>query len=165
METLNRFLFLKTFQGLRHAHGLIFKGQSLAPGVSCYALARCFTSHFSQDMKVVFHKAAKADLTRNYRFLCTVTANRVCWNCGSSTELFFCSSCKVIQPPRDDINYFQILNWWVNWLLIKLNLINIMYKCNVCFNAYHGSTWLRFSFCLFIIYSPFSFLNPYVSYL
>ncbi|KAA0716832.1 Iron-sulfur cluster co-chaperone protein HscB, mitochondrial Hsc20 [Triplophysa tibetana] len=109
METLNRLLFLKTFQGLKHAHGLIYKGHSLAPGVSCFALQRCFTSH-NQDMKVVFHKAAKANLTLNYRCLCTVTAYRVCWNCGSSTELFFCSSCKVIQPPRDDINYFQILN-------------------------------------------------------
>ncbi|KAL1273752.1 hypothetical protein QQF64_026566 [Cirrhinus molitorella] len=40
----------------------------------------------------------------------TVTVNKLCWKCGSSAGLFFCSSCNVIQPPDDKTNYFDILN-------------------------------------------------------
>lgn len=49
------------------------------------------------------------------RGLCSGSSVRKCWSCGSSAQLFFCSSCKVIQPPHDKATYFQILNWWVQF--------------------------------------------------
>ncbi|XP_062874358.1 iron-sulfur cluster co-chaperone protein HscB [Trichomycterus rosablanca] len=38
------------------------------------------------------------------------SSGRKCWNCGSSAHLFFCSSCKSIQPPDQSLNYFHIFN-------------------------------------------------------
>uniref|UniRef100_A0A8B9J9D5 Si:ch211-207k7.4 n=1 Tax=Astyanax mexicanus TaxID=7994 RepID=A0A8B9J9D5_ASTMX len=35
---------------------------------------------------------------------------RSCWSCGSPAQLFFCSACKIIQPPNHGATYFQILN-------------------------------------------------------
>ncbi|XP_026866410.2 iron-sulfur cluster co-chaperone protein HscB [Electrophorus electricus] len=45
--------------------------------------------------------------TRNF---CTSSTVRNCWSCGSSRQLFFCSSCKVIQPPIENVNYFELFN-------------------------------------------------------
>ncbi|KAK1792241.1 hypothetical protein P4O66_012202 [Electrophorus voltai] len=44
------------------------------------------------------------------RNFCTSSTIRNCWSCGSSRKLFFCSSCKVIQPPIENVSYFELFN-------------------------------------------------------
>lgn len=56
------------------------------------------------QMVKCFHLATKR--------LCTHSANRRCWSCGSSAPSFFCPSCKLVQPPAERTSYFDILDWW-----------------------------------------------------
>ncbi|KAK2845386.1 hypothetical protein Q7C36_010240 [Tachysurus vachellii] len=41
---------------------------------------------------------------------CSCSSVRKCWSCGSSAQMFFCSSCNSIQPPQEKATYFEILN-------------------------------------------------------
>lgn len=38
-----------------------------------------------------------------------------CWSCkqplDSTTAEFFCSSCKIVQPPEEGTSYFKIMDW------------------------------------------------------
>ncbi|XP_051536351.1 iron-sulfur cluster co-chaperone protein HscB-like isoform X6 [Myxocyprinus asiaticus] len=116
MTTLDRLRFLLTSHGYKHANKFISNGQGVnITSHSCVSPPRPLSFH-SKDIKEVFHRtAAKGHLTLTCSQLskcfCTVSVNRLCWNCGSTVELFFCSSFKVIQPPDDDnTNYFDIMN-------------------------------------------------------
>lgn len=49
-------------------------------------------------------------LPRNY---CTGQVKLNCWNCKQrldKTPVFFCMSCKVIQPPEEGASYFKIMD-------------------------------------------------------
>lgn len=107
MITLYRLRFLLTSSGFNHARKCISDGQRLNIVLHpCFASERAVSSY----SRVV--KGRNAVL--NLRSFSTVTLHRLCWNCGSSAELFFCSSCNAIQPADDKTNYFDIMNWWVN---------------------------------------------------
>ncbi|XP_051549106.1 iron-sulfur cluster co-chaperone protein HscB-like isoform X1 [Myxocyprinus asiaticus] len=115
MTTLHRLRLLLTFHGFKHANKSISNGQSVnITSHSRVSPARALSCH-CKDIKDDFHRsAAKGHLTLNCSQLskcfCTVSVKRFCWNCRSTVELFFCSSCKVIQPPEDNTNYFDLLN-------------------------------------------------------
>ncbi|XP_056110749.1 iron-sulfur cluster co-chaperone protein HscB [Rhinichthys klamathensis goyatoka] len=106
MITLCRLRFLSTSFGFNHAHKCISDGHRLNIVVqSCFAPERA-TSSYSKDVN--HWNAVKGSL--HLKSFSTVTLNRLCWNCGSSAALFFCSSCNAIQPADDKTNYFDILN-------------------------------------------------------
>ncbi|XP_051750969.1 iron-sulfur cluster co-chaperone protein HscB [Ctenopharyngodon idella] len=106
MITLYRLRFLLTSSGFNHAHKCISDGQRLNIVLHpCFASQRAVSS-YSKDVKG--RNAVKGHL--NLKSFSTVTLNRLCWNCGSSAELFFCSSCNAIQPADYKTNYFDILN-------------------------------------------------------
>ncbi|XP_041079975.1 iron-sulfur cluster co-chaperone protein HscB [Polyodon spathula] len=47
------------------------------------------------------------------RTFSTVSKTYKCWNCGESlqqTHTYFCTTCKVLQPPDEDRNYFDIMD-------------------------------------------------------
>ncbi|KAK9975242.1 hypothetical protein ABG768_023295 [Culter alburnus] len=103
MITLYRLRFLLTSSGFNHARKCISDGQRLNIVLHpCFASERAVSSY----SRVV--KGRNAVL--NLRSFSTVTLHRLCWNCGSSAELFFCSSCNAIQPADDKTNYFDIMN-------------------------------------------------------
>ncbi|XP_051536342.1 uncharacterized protein LOC127430533 isoform X5 [Myxocyprinus asiaticus] len=125
MTTLDRLRFLLTSHGYKHANKFISNGQGVnITSHSCVSPPRPLSFH-SKDIKEVFHRtAAKGHLTLTCSQLskcfCTVSVNRLCWNCGSTVELFFCSSFKVIQPPDDDnTNYFDIMNCCICFLFLS----------------------------------------------
>uniref|UniRef100_A0A671QQS8 Iron-sulfur cluster co-chaperone protein HscB n=1 Tax=Sinocyclocheilus anshuiensis TaxID=1608454 RepID=A0A671QQS8_9TELE len=109
MITLYKLRFLLAPHGFKHANKCISNGQLLNfVLLPCFASGRAVSS-YRKDINGVFHcKAVKGHLSLNS--FSTGTVNRLCWKCGSSAELFFCSSCNVIQPPDDKTNYFDILN-------------------------------------------------------
>ncbi len=115
MITLYKLRFLLTSHGFKLANKFISNGQLLNLVLRpCFASGRSVSS-YRKDINGVSHcKAVKGHLSLNS--FSTVTVNRLCWKCGSSAELFFCSSCNVIQPPDGKTNYFDILNWWVKWM-------------------------------------------------
>ncbi|XP_058888905.1 iron-sulfur cluster co-chaperone protein HscB-like isoform X2 [Acipenser ruthenus] len=48
-----------------------------------------------------------------FRTFSTVLKTQNCWNCGESlqqTHTYFCTTCKVLQPPDEDRNYFDIMD-------------------------------------------------------
>ncbi|XP_065106116.1 iron-sulfur cluster co-chaperone protein HscB [Paramisgurnus dabryanus] len=107
MASLNRLRFLITFQRFENVNNFISNPRSRNfVSYSRFASGRSFTFHNKGMNAACHYKVAEG----NCRRFCSVTANRLCWKCGSSAELFFCSSCKVIQPPIDNTNYFCILN-------------------------------------------------------
>lgn len=120
MITLYRLRFLSTSFGFNHAHKCISDAQRLNIVLqSCFAPERA-TSSYNKDVK--HWNAVKGHL--NLKSFSTVTLNRLCWNCGSSAALFFCSSCNAIQPADDKTNYFDILNMWVNlWFSLYIFVI------------------------------------------
>uniref|UniRef100_A0A8C1E3A5 HscB mitochondrial iron-sulfur cluster cochaperone n=2 Tax=Cyprinus carpio TaxID=7962 RepID=A0A8C1E3A5_CYPCA len=109
MITLYKLRFLLASHGFKHANKLISHGQVLKLVLlPCLASGRAVRS-YRKDINVVSRcKAVKGHLSLNS--FSTVTVSRLCWKCGSSAELFFCSSCNVIQPADDRANYFDILN-------------------------------------------------------
>ncbi|KAK2910965.1 hypothetical protein Q8A67_003098 [Cirrhinus molitorella] len=109
MLTLCRLRFLLTSHGFKHANRFTSNGQLLnLVLLPCFASGRA-VSFYRKDINGVSHcNAVKGHLTLNS--FSTVTVNKLCWKCGSSAGLFFCSSCNVIQPPDDKTNYFDILN-------------------------------------------------------
>ncbi len=114
MITLYKLRFLLTSRGFKHANTFISNGQLLNLVLLPYFASGRAVRSYRKDINGVCHcKAVKGHLSLNS--FSTVTVNRLCWKCGSSAELFFCSSCNVIQPPDDKTNYFDILNWWVKW--------------------------------------------------
>ncbi|KAK3538872.1 hypothetical protein QTP86_018766 [Hemibagrus guttatus] len=80
----------------------------------CSALASCTSpgrTLYLVRKDVVCFKRAKPLLSLNLRrILCSCSSVRKCWSCGSSAQLFFCSSCNTIQPPHEKATYFEILN-------------------------------------------------------
>lgn len=110
MLTLYRLRFLLSSHGFKHAKTFISNGQLLNLVVlPCFPSGRA-VSCYRKDIPGVSHcNAVKGHLTLNS--FSTATVNKLCWKCGSSAELFFCSSCNVIQRPDDKTNYFDILNW------------------------------------------------------
>ncbi|XP_067295628.1 iron-sulfur cluster co-chaperone protein HscB [Pseudorasbora parva] len=110
MITLFRLRFLFTSSGLNHAHRCISDGQRLNLVLYPYFSSERAVSSYSKDSKgVSLCKAVKGHLSQKSFSTVTVTLNRICWNCGFSAELFFCSSCNVIQPADDKTNYFDLL--------------------------------------------------------
>ncbi|KAI2664974.1 Iron-sulfur cluster co-chaperone protein HscB [Labeo rohita] len=109
MLTLYRLRFLLSSHGFKHAKTFISNGQLLNLVVlPCFPSGRA-VSCYRKDIPGVSHcNAVKGHLTLNS--FSTATVNKLCWKCGSSAELFFCSSCNVIQRPDDKTNYFDILN-------------------------------------------------------
>ncbi|MCI4392871.1 hypothetical protein PGIGA_G00150870 [Pangasianodon gigas] len=100
---------MQCVQMLRAAHRCVLNLQNICSAVtSCTAPGK--TLHFVR--KDIFHvKEATSLLTLKLtRSLCSCSSVRKCWSCGSSAQLFFCSSCNTIQPPHDKATYFQILN-------------------------------------------------------
>ncbi|KAF7687223.1 iron-sulfur cluster co-chaperone protein HscB [Silurus meridionalis] len=77
-------------------------------GASCRSRGKAL--HFGRkDLCCV--ETVKSLLRLNLsRCLCSCSPVRKCWSCGSSAQLFFCSSCNTIQPPRHKATYFEILN-------------------------------------------------------
>ncbi|XP_024908812.1 iron-sulfur cluster co-chaperone protein HscB isoform X2 [Cynoglossus semilaevis] len=50
--------------------------------------------------------------SKTHRDYCTSLARLSCWNCKQpldKTPAFFCVSCKVVQPPEEDVSYFKIM--------------------------------------------------------
>ncbi|XP_058230483.1 iron-sulfur cluster co-chaperone protein HscB isoform X2 [Hemibagrus wyckioides] len=76
----------------------------------CNTVASC-TAPGKTLKDAVYFKRAKSLLNLNLRrSLCSCSSVRKCWSCGSSAQLFFCSSCNTIQPPHEKATYFEILN-------------------------------------------------------
>ncbi|XP_039515810.1 iron-sulfur cluster co-chaperone protein HscB [Pimephales promelas] len=106
MLTLCRLRFLSTSFGFNHAHKCISDRQRLNIVLQSYLTPERATSSHSKDVN--HWNAVKGHL--NLKSFSTGNVNRLCWNCGSSAALFFCSSCNAIQPADDKTNYFDILN-------------------------------------------------------
>jgi len=120
MLTLCRLRFLSTSFGFNHAHKCISDRQRLNIVLQSYLTPERATSSHSKDVN--HWNAVKGHL--NLKSFSTGNVNRLCWNCGSSAALFFCSSCNAIQPADDKTNYFDILNWWVNlWFSSYISVI------------------------------------------
>ncbi|XP_060763442.1 iron-sulfur cluster co-chaperone protein HscB [Neoarius graeffei] len=68
------------------------------------------TLHFVRKDVCCFKDATSLLNLNLTRCLCSCSSGRKCWSCGSSAQLFFCSSCRTIQPPHDKATYFEILN-------------------------------------------------------
>lgn len=78
-------------------------------------------------------------LPRNY---CTGQVKLNCWNCKQrldKTPVFFCMSCKVIQPPEEGASYFKIMDWWVSGLMCLYSLSRYLFKslCDQNISCYH----------------------------
>ncbi|XP_056313343.1 iron-sulfur cluster co-chaperone protein HscB [Danio aesculapii] len=121
MSTLHRLRSLLKTLGFKPNYAGISNEQRrnivLTP---CLASMRAVSS-YSKDLKDVCHSnAVKGRLTLNS--FSTVTVNRLCWKCGASADLFFCSICKVIQPPDNKTSYFDILNCEEHFTLDTLKL-------------------------------------------
>lgn len=111
MITLHRLRFLLKTPGFKHTYAYISNEQRLNIVLTpCLASGRAVSSYIKDFKDVCHSNAAKRRLTLNSFSTVNVTVNRLCWNCGSSADLFFCSFCKVIQPPDNKTNYFDILN-------------------------------------------------------
>ncbi|XP_073697437.1 iron-sulfur cluster co-chaperone protein HscB [Garra rufa] len=109
MITLYRLRFLLTSDGFKHANKFISNGQLLNLVLfPCFASGRAVSSYRKVNNGVSHCNTVKGHLT--LKTFSTATVNKLCWKCGSSAELFFCSSCNVIQPPEDKTSYFDIMN-------------------------------------------------------
>lgn len=155
MRTLYKLRFLLTSHGFKHANTFISNGQLLnLVLLPCFASGRAASS-YRKDINGVCHcKAVKGHLSLNS--FSTVTVNRLCWKCGSSAELFFCSSCNVIQPPDDKTSYFDILNWWVKWmnsLKIAVIVMNESFMhSRIIFSGFLSLSFQKVVFLTYVLY-------------
>ncbi|XP_030647728.1 iron-sulfur cluster co-chaperone protein HscB [Chanos chanos] len=122
MQALKRLRVLYSCHGLHNAHNCM-KGQNLYMVSNCgVTLSKSFTfssKHTGRHLAVsnlVDGDKVDRTLISSWlwsRNLCTSGKHdhHICWSCGStSVHLFFCSSCKVIQPPSEKASYFEVMN-------------------------------------------------------
>lgn len=82
----------------------------------CLAHCMC-TSYLSKDVRALRKERGLVYYTYHINSpmsYCTGHVRLNCWNCKQRLDdkpAFFCMSCKVVQPPEEEISYFKIMDW------------------------------------------------------
>ncbi|TRY96690.1 hypothetical protein DNTS_005940 [Danionella cerebrum] len=105
MITLHRLRFFLTIPRNKHKTNSLLNEHLNFVSQLCLAPERTVYSNGVKGVSPPY--TVKGHPTVN--FFSTLEVNRLCWKCGSSAGLFFCSICNIIQPPDNKANYFDIL--------------------------------------------------------
>ncbi|XP_041643091.1 iron-sulfur cluster co-chaperone protein HscB [Cheilinus undulatus] len=122
MLALNSLRISSSTRALLQPKWLMKKGQTVCYAVTCSG--HCMSSRFTK--KDTYHSTMSSMVhgkirERSYhvnpvssrRSYCTAQVSLNCWNCKKpleKTPVFFCMSCKAVQPPEEGTSYFKIMD-------------------------------------------------------
>lgn len=128
MLSLNSLRLVCSSRAVLHLNWQMANRLFVSNTVKCFA--HCMsTSFLSKDLRYstmnvralrkesgLIYYANQVNSPVNY---CTGQVRLNCWNCNQrlhDRSVFFCMSCKVVQPPEEETSYFKIMDWWVSCL-------------------------------------------------
>ncbi|XP_056274161.1 iron-sulfur cluster co-chaperone protein HscB isoform X2 [Pseudoliparis swirei] len=127
MLPLNTFRLLCSPRALLHRSWLSTTRQCVYKTVtrctSTGVIPKKETWHGNKDPKALgkeIRRIYSTNPTSSNRSYCAGQVQQTCWSCKQphdATPAFFCTSCKMIQPPEEDASYFKIMDCDVTFTL------------------------------------------------